>query len=52
MVGQVITCVLHVITWPTISQNRRSGYAPPFEEQLNVNSTAGLHGKLGHLKKA
>ena len=39
MVGQVITCVLHVITWPTISQNCRSGYAPP-EKQKREKKTS------------
>jgi hypothetical protein len=29
MVGQVIRCKTLLITWPTISQKRRSGYAPP-----------------------
>ena len=29
MVGQIIPCVLHGISCPTISQKSRTGYAPP-----------------------
>ena len=35
MVVQVIRCKTLLIIWPTISQKRRSGYAPPF---LKVNN--------------
>jgi hypothetical protein len=34
-VGQVIICKKHEIIWPTISQIRRSGYAPPIFQIKN-----------------
>ena len=35
-VGQIIQCKIQVITCPTISQKRRTGYAPPFGGRVKI----------------